>query len=197
MTAAGAGDPAVPTPGIAGAGALPTDPQARRQARERLGWTANNLVVLTDGSRSPLGSLVAAARATARARRRGIDARLAILQAGRGPGRALLRLIGGNSVDFLDGAATGPAMRAADIFLQTREGDDGGLVLAALAAGLPVVLPLSDAFARHVTDGVQGLVVGHSRDTASVNWKLRSLAEPRLRGAMAAQARVLAAHHGR
>jgi glycosyltransferase involved in cell wall biosynthesis len=111
-----------------------------------------------------------------------------------GPARALVAALGGRGTRFFDCSQDQPRLRAAaDVFLQTAEAEDGAVALAAMAAGLPVLLSASDSVAALVTDGVQGWILPRLK-AGEIAWRLRSLAEPRLRGAMAAQARALAEH---
>jgi glycosyltransferase involved in cell wall biosynthesis len=153
------------------------------------------MIVLTDATGARLGRLVASILAVARARRRGVDVRLAILDRKPGLRRALFAALPGHAARLLDGDPQMPQLRAAaDVFLQLLDADDGTAALDAMASGLPVLLPLSDGAAALVTDGVQGWILRKPGSATEIAWRLRSLGVAGLRGAMAAQARALAAH---
>ena len=63
----------------------------------------------------------------------------------------------------LDGEDLERAYRDADVFLMTsREESFGCVVPEAMAHGLPVIVPNIDGPRDIVTDGVSGLIVGHS-----------------------------------
>lgn len=173
-----------------------TDRPGRERDRKRRGWPADSMVVLTDATGARPGRLIASARAVVRARRRHIDIRLAIFgRDGAGFARALIAIVGGRAVQFVDREPELARLRAAaDVFLQTVEHDNETTALEAMASGLPVLLPPSDGAAALVTDGVQGWILQNPISPREIAWRLRNLAEPGLRGAMAAQARALAEH---
>lgn len=167
----------------------------RERERARQGWLPGSTIVLTRAAGAPFGRLLATAGAVARARRHGVDIRLAILDRSPGFKRAALWLLAGGTLRFLD-AEPGLARvgAGADVFLQTLEADDGATALEAMAAGLPVLLPPSDGAAALVTDGVQGWILRNPGSAREIAWRLRSFGDPGLRGAMAAQAKALAEH---
>ena len=180
----------------------PADAAGRQAARAALGLPGEGTLFLQVAHNFRLKGVATAIRALARLKEQGLDARLAV--AGRGPdpqpfARLAAGLGVGRCVHFLGALdETATAFRAADALLHPAYYDACSLVaLEALAAGLPLAISVADGAAELVTDGVQGWLIRDPADAGEVAFQMKRLLDPGLRGAMAAQARVLALHNER
>lgn len=191
-----AGKVRIVPPGVDSTSVRPPAPGDRAADRARSGWSDGSMVILATVPEAGVRRIAVALLAVWHARRRRADARLALLDAGEGSAfrRALLdglRRIGALSLvarrDF-------GARRAADVFLQLCRGEAGHDCLEAMASGLPVIVARSDEAAALIVDGVQGLMIDDAASARDIAWQIRYLSEAGLRGAMGAQARVLATH---
>lgn len=177
----------------------PADAARRAAARAALGLPDDAPLFLQVAHNFRLKGVATAIRALAHLAGQGLAARLAIV--GRGPDpapmRALAAALGvGERVHLLGVLEdTRLAYAAADALVHPTLYDACSLVaLEALAAGLPLAISVEDGASELITDGVQGWLIRRPGDHREVAFQMKRLLDPGLRGAMAAQARVLALH---
>ena len=172
----------------------------RSALRAAQGWPEESVVFLQAAHNPVLKGLATSIRAVEILRRQGLDVRLAV--AGRNtdtsPFRFLATRLGvQDRVAFLGFVPDlGPFFDAADAFVHPTLHDACSLVcLEALAAGLPVAVSVRDGASELVTDGVQGWLIREPSDPREVAFQMKRLLDPGLRGALGAQASVLASLH--
>lgn len=183
-------------------GLSPATPAQRAAARIALGLPSDGTVFLQVAHNFRLKGVATAIRALARLR--GQQPAVHLLVVGRGPDRRtfrkLARRLGIADRVHLAGALPSAqiAFQAADALVHPALYDACSLVsLEALAAGLPLALSAEDGSSELITDGVQGWLIRDPRDVGEVAFQMKRLLDPGLRGAMGAQARVLALHSER
>lgn len=180
----------------------PATPAQRAAARIALGLPSDGTIFLQVAHNFRLKGVPSAIRALARLRGQQPAAHLLVV--GRGPDRRtfrkLARRLGIADRVHLVGALPSAqiAFQAADALVHPALYDAGSLVsLEALAAGLPLAVSAEDGSSELITDGVQGWLIRDPRDVGEVAFQMKRLLDSGLRGAMGAQARVLALHNER
>ncbi len=183
-------------------GFSPATPSQRAAARIALGLPSDGTLFLQVAHNFRLKGVATSIRALARLR--GQQPPVHLLAVGRGPDRRtfrkLARRLGVADRVHLPGAlaAAQLAFQAADAMVHPTRYDAGSLVsLEALAAGLPLAISVEDGSSELITDGVQGWLIRDPEDVGEVAFQMKRLLDPGLRGAMGAQARVLALHSER
>ena len=174
----------------------PADAAGRQAARAALGLPADRPLFLQVAQNFDLKNLAASLEALRRLRRGGHEVHLAVLGHGdRLPWwRSRIAALGlGHAVTLLGELADSrPAYAAADALVHPAWYDACSLAaLEGLASGLPAVLSRRDGACELVGDGVQAFPVAPD-DPGAVALAMKTLLDPGLRGAMAAQARALA-----